>query len=69
VDNADYELTDPFEGAPRWNTLPWPVETLRDLIRPLCEKHSIDPVKVVPDGAQMLPVTAQDRAKALVMGL
>jgi hypothetical protein len=69
VDNADYELTDPFEGAPRWNTLPWPVETLRELIRPLCEKHSIDPVKVVPEGAQMLPVTAQDRARALVMGL
>lgn len=69
VDNTDYELTDPFKGAPRWNSLPWPVETLRELIRPLCEKHSIDPITVVPDGAQMLPVTAQDRAKGLVMSL
>jgi hypothetical protein len=62
VDNANYEITDPFQGVPEWNTLPWPVETLRELIRPVCVKHGIDPVTVVPDGAVMLPVTANDRA-------
>jgi hypothetical protein len=62
VDNANYEITDPFQGVPQWNTLPWPVETLRELIRPVCVKYGIDPVAVVPDGAVMLPVTANDRA-------
>jgi hypothetical protein len=62
VNNADYEDTDPFQGVPEWNTLPWPVETLRELIRPMCDKHGVDPVAVVPDGAEMLPVTANDRA-------
>jgi hypothetical protein len=62
VNNADYEITKHFRGVPEWNTLPWPVETLRELIRPVCVKHGIDPVTVVPDGAVMLPVTANDRA-------
>jgi hypothetical protein len=27
VDNANYEIIDPFQGVPEWNTLPWPMET------------------------------------------
>ncbi len=61
VDNANYEITDPFQGVPEWNTLPWPVETLRELIRPVCDKHGVDPAAVVLDGDEMLPVEAKDR--------
>ena len=64
VDNANYIITGPFPTGevPRWNSLGWPVATLRELIRPFCVKHSIDPVTVVPDGAEMTPVMANDRA-------
>lgn len=64
VDNANYIITDPFPAGevPRWNSLGWPVPTLRELIRPFCVKHSIDPATVVPDGAEMTPVMANDRA-------
>jgi hypothetical protein len=64
VDNADYEITGPFpEGqVPVWNSLPCPVETLRELIRPMCDKHGIDPVTVVWDGAEMNPAKASKRA-------
>lgn len=65
VDNAEYQMSRAFAGTPRWNELPWPVETLRQLVREICQTHSIDPVAVVPDGAKMLPVEALDRVYEL----
>jgi hypothetical protein len=64
VDNANYIITDRFPSGevPRWNSLGWPVSTLRELIRPFCDTHSIDPASVVPNGAEMTPVEANDRA-------
>ncbi|KAL3919405.1 MAG: hypothetical protein SGILL_003770 [Bacillariaceae sp.] len=63
VDNPNYAITHPFpkEEVPLWNSLEWPMETLRELIRPLCEKHNINPT-VVQDSAETTPVTACDRA-------
>ena len=60
VDNANYEIGRHFVGVPEWNTLPWPVETLRELIRPMCDKHGVDPAAVVLDGDEMSPVEASD---------
>jgi hypothetical protein len=62
VNNADYEITRHFTGVPDWNTLSWPTETLRELIRPICDKHGVDPAAVVMDGAEMSPVEANDEA-------
>jgi len=55
VDNSNYGRTDPFEGLPEWNDMPWSAEALRDLIRPQCEKYKIRPEELVPDGASMKP--------------
>eukprot|EP00977_Amphora_coffeiformis_P028675 scaffold36484_cov229-Amphora_coffeaeformis.AAC.11 len=60
VDNEDYSINKSFQGTPRWNSLPWPVVALRELIKPFYEKESIDPIKAVPDHAKTLPVTALD---------
>jgi hypothetical protein len=67
VNNADYELAGGFTGVPDWNSLPWSVETLRDLILPKCQKYGKDPTEVVPDGAIMTPVIAQDKLNALLL--
>jgi hypothetical protein len=66
VDNPEYTLVGEFTGVPVWNTLQWSVEALRELIRPNCEKYQVDPAVVVPDGAIMPPVVAQDTLIALV---
>jgi hypothetical protein len=64
VNNSNYIDTDsfPIDEFPLWNSLGWPVGTLRELIRPFCVKHSIDPANVVPNSAVMTPVTANSRA-------
>ena len=67
VNNAGYELAGNFTGVPDWNSLPWSVETLRELILPTCQKHGKDPSEVVPDGAVMTPVIAQDKLNALLL--
>jgi hypothetical protein len=41
--------------------MPWPVETPRELIRPMCEKNRIDPAAVISSGS-IGPVQAMDRA-------
>jgi hypothetical protein len=66
VNNPDYTLVGEFTGVPVWNTLQWSVEALRELIRPNCEKYKVDPAAVVPDGAIMTPVVAQDTLIALL---
>lgn len=35
-----------------WNQMFWPVTALRDLIRPFCAKHFLNPSTVVPDDQQ-----------------
>jgi hypothetical protein len=64
INNPNYTLVGDFTGVPVWNTLQWSVEALRELIRPKCEKYQKDPATVVPDGAIMTPVEAQDRLNA-----
>jgi hypothetical protein len=66
VNNADYDLAGNFTGVPDWNSLPWSVETLRELILPMCQKHGKDPTEVVPDGAIMTPVIALDKLNTLL---
>ena len=44
-----------FSGKPPWNDLFWPVENLRDYVRPFCEKHNINPSEAIPDGAKLTP--------------
>jgi hypothetical protein len=46
-----------------WN-MEWSVETWRELVRPFCEKHSIDPVTVIPADANLISVEAIDAALA-----
>jgi hypothetical protein len=67
VNSAGYELAGDFTGVPDWNTLPWSVETLRELILPNCKKYGKDPTEVVPDGAIMTPVLAQDKLNDLLL--
>lgn len=67
VNNPNYTLVGDFTGVPVWNTLQWSVEALRELIRPNCEKFQVDPTVVVPDGAIMTPVVAQDTLNALIL--
>jgi hypothetical protein len=67
VNNADYELVGNSTGVPDWNSLPWSVETLRELILPNCQKHGKDPTEVVPDGTIMTPVIAHDKLNALLL--
>ena len=67
VNNTDYELTGDLTGVSDWDSLPWSVETLRELILPACQKHDMDPTKVVPDGAIMTPVEAQDELNILLL--
>eukprot|EP00978_Attheya_sp_CCMP212_P030991 scaffold115776_cov53-Attheya_sp.AAC.1 len=67
VNNADYKLVGDLIGVPDWNSLPWSVETLRELILPKCQKHGKDPTEVVPDGAIMIPVIAQAKLDDLLL--
>lgn len=66
VNNTDYEIVGHFRGVPEWNEMPWPVPTLRDCVRPLCQEHGIDPALVVPDGAKMTPVEAGDKLLRMI---
>jgi len=66
VNNTDYEITGQFSGVPDWNTLPWPAENLRELVRPKCNRHGVDPATVIPDRAEMTPVEAGDKVLRLV---
>jgi len=43
VDNADYDGIKRFRGVPEWNTMSWPVKTLKELIKPLCD----DPTDII----------------------
>jgi hypothetical protein len=66
VNHADYTPSRNFTGVPDWNSLQWPVETLRELILPRCETPEINPVKVVPDGAVMTPDEAIEELQFLL---
>jgi hypothetical protein len=60
VNNTDYQTWSKFGGNPDWNTLPWPVEYLRESVRPDYEASGIDPDIVVPDNASMTSAEAMD---------
>jgi hypothetical protein len=66
VDNADYTPTGDFAGNPMWNSLPWRVETLRELILPGCTERGVDPANVVPDNANMTPAEAKRKLQFLL---
>jgi hypothetical protein len=55
VDNQGYDGTKRFVGPPQWNSLFWPVENLRDLVRFFCEKYSLDPIQAISDNAKITP--------------
>lgn len=55
VDNPGYSGDRRFAGEPKWNGLYWPVEQLRDYVRPFCEKHKINPSEAIPDDAKLTP--------------
>lgn len=69
VRNQDYLLARSFTGVPDWNNLEWPVQTLRELIQPLCQKYGINAFDVVPDDAVMTPVEAKDAVMDRVFAL
>jgi len=55
VDNPGYNGTKRFTGPPQWNSLYWPVENLRDLVRFFCEQYELDPMEAIPDNAILTP--------------
>mmetsp|Transcript_15759 Transcript_15759/g.23191 ORF Transcript_15759/g.23191 Transcript_15759/m.23191 type:complete len:387 (-) Transcript_15759:1175-2335(-) len=65
VDNQGYSGAKRFSETEeaKWNKMFWSVGQLRDLIRPFCEEHNLDPDEVVHDNEQVTPGEA---AKAAV---
>lgn len=56
-----------FREVPDWNALSWPTETLRELTRPTCGKHGVDPATEVPDDTEMSPVEAKDGVRHTIL--